>query len=233
MSTKKAAKLDMDDRAKIVQYFTRPVNGAGDIAGAVESVRIEDMFGRCWSVPSPGPSLPTVITVQAPAGIGKTSMLKYMCMKWGCQELWTDNFDVLLFVECRTLNRLGPMTGTTKILIAPPKMVFLIKIFHFQVENFLKKCLNRSRISSDQVDTSRIPAKCGTAWTIQMKLLTIPMKKKTSWLNFHVKQPPVEFFSYLMVLTKFMELELWPLSKCQPDIRIVRDNRENPRPWQL
>ena len=26
-------------------------------------------------------------------------------MKWGCQELWTDNFDVLLFVECRTLNR--------------------------------------------------------------------------------------------------------------------------------
>ena len=33
MSTKKAAKLDMDDRAKIVQYFTRPVNGAGDISG--------------------------------------------------------------------------------------------------------------------------------------------------------------------------------------------------------
>ena len=134
MSTKKAAKLDMDDRAKIVQYFTRPVNGAGDISGncnvdftefsflipeteirfdefffkflgAVESVRIEEMFGKCWSIPCPGPSLPTVITVQAPAGIGKTSMLKYMCMKWGCQELWTDNFDVLLFVECRTLNR--------------------------------------------------------------------------------------------------------------------------------
>ena len=73
--------------------------------GAVESVRIEEMFGKCWSIPCPGPSLPTVITVQAPAGIGKTSMLKYMCMKWGCQELWTDNFDVLLFVECRTLNR--------------------------------------------------------------------------------------------------------------------------------
>ena len=33
MSTKKAAKLDMDDRTKIVQYFTRPVNGAGDISG--------------------------------------------------------------------------------------------------------------------------------------------------------------------------------------------------------
>jgi len=110
MSTKRAAKLDMDDRAKIVQYFTRPVNGAGDIS-PVQSVRIEEMFGKCWSVPSKGPSLPTIITVQAPAGIGKTSMLKYMCMKWGCQELWTDNFDVLLFVECRTLNRLGPMTG--------------------------------------------------------------------------------------------------------------------------
>ena len=51
MNTKRAAKLDMDDRAKIVQYFTRPVNGAGDVAGAVESVRIEEMFGKCWAVP--------------------------------------------------------------------------------------------------------------------------------------------------------------------------------------
>ena len=33
MSAKKAAKLDMDDRAKILQYFSRPVGGAGDIAG--------------------------------------------------------------------------------------------------------------------------------------------------------------------------------------------------------
>ena len=39
-------------------------------------------------------------------------MLKYMCMKWGCNELWSSNFDVLIFVECRTLNRLGSMTGT-------------------------------------------------------------------------------------------------------------------------
>lgn len=38
-------------------------------------------------------------------------MLKYMCMKWGCDELWAENFDVLLFIECRTLNRLGAMTG--------------------------------------------------------------------------------------------------------------------------
>ena len=106
MNTKKATKLDMDDRAKILQYFSRPLD-----AGAVESVRIEDMFGTCWSVPRAGPPLPTVITVQAPAGIGKSSMLKYMCMKWGCGELWNSNFDVLVFVECRTLNRLGSMTG--------------------------------------------------------------------------------------------------------------------------
>lgn len=106
MNTKKATKLDMDDRAKIIQYFSKP----GDI-NAVESVKIEDMFGTCWSVPQACPPLPTVITVQAPAGIGKSSMLKYMCMKWGCSELWSSNFDVLIFVECRTLNRLGSMTG--------------------------------------------------------------------------------------------------------------------------
>ena len=33
MNAKKAAKLDMDDRAKILQYFSRPVGAAGDIAG--------------------------------------------------------------------------------------------------------------------------------------------------------------------------------------------------------
>ena len=107
MNTKKAAKLDMDDRAKIMHYFSKPMNGDG----ILESVRIEDMFGTCWSVPRACPPLPTVITVQAPAGIGKSSMLKYMCMKWGCHELWNSNFDALVFVECRTLNRLGSMTG--------------------------------------------------------------------------------------------------------------------------
>lgn len=96
------------------QYFTRAVAGQDD--SALESVRIEDMFGACWSVPRPGPSLPTIITVQAPAGIGKSSMLKYMCMKWGCEELWSANFDVLLFIECRTLNRLGHMTGKEFLL---------------------------------------------------------------------------------------------------------------------
>ena len=107
MNTKKATKLDMDDRAKIIQYFSKP--GGGD--NSMQSVKIENMFGTCWSIPAASPPLPTVITVQAPAGIGKSSMLKYMCMKWGCNELWNSNFDVLIFVECRTLNRLGSMTG--------------------------------------------------------------------------------------------------------------------------
>ncbi len=48
----------------------RPIKASGDIAGPVERVKIEDMFGKCWSIPNPGPPLPTIITVQAPAGIG-------------------------------------------------------------------------------------------------------------------------------------------------------------------
>ncbi|XP_071744457.1 uncharacterized protein [Lepeophtheirus salmonis] len=118
-----AIKLDMDDRAKMIQYFSTKENGK---SSKEMSVKIEDMFvgARCWSLPRPGPSVPTIITVQAPAGIGKSSMLKYMCMKWGCQELWNSNFDVIAFVECRTLNRLGPLTGKEflkKILLDPVK----------------------------------------------------------------------------------------------------------------
>ena len=48
--------------------------------------------------------------VQAPAGIGKSSMLKYMCLQWSEGELWTSNFDILIFIECRTLNHLGAMS---------------------------------------------------------------------------------------------------------------------------
>ena len=39
MSAKKAAKLDMDDRAKIMQYFSRPVRGAGDV-GKITSANL-------------------------------------------------------------------------------------------------------------------------------------------------------------------------------------------------
>ena len=39
MNAKKAAKLDMDDRAKILQYFSRPVGGAGDIAGKIYNLK--------------------------------------------------------------------------------------------------------------------------------------------------------------------------------------------------
>ena len=65
MNTKKATKLDMDDRAKIIQYFSKANNyGLGSGESALESVKIEDMFGTCWSVPRAPPALPTVITVQ-------------------------------------------------------------------------------------------------------------------------------------------------------------------------
>ena len=74
---------------------------------------------------------------QAPAGIGKSSMLKYMCMKWGCNELWGSNFDVLIFVECRTLNRLGSMTGTQfldkvdlpRLNRTPCKLIFVVYVY--------------------------------------------------------------------------------------------------------
>ena len=73
--------------------------------------------------------VPSVVTIQAPAGIGKSSMLKYiqivfptsfsykyvikiryMCLKWSAHELWSENFEILIFIECRTLNYIGPMT---------------------------------------------------------------------------------------------------------------------------
>ena len=100
---KKAAKLDMDDRAKMLQYFSK----AND---DTKNISIHDLFENSWQIPMVGPRLPTVITVQAPAGIGKSSMLKYMCLQWSEGLLWTDNFDILIFIECRTLNYLGPMS---------------------------------------------------------------------------------------------------------------------------
>lgn len=113
MNTQVATKLDMDDRAKMLQFFRRPRD-----RNQIESIKIEDMFHSCWAIPKELPSLSTVITVQAPAGIGKSSMLKYMCMKWGCDELWKAYFDYLVFVECRTLNRHGDMPASGFILLA-------------------------------------------------------------------------------------------------------------------
>ena len=37
-------------------------------------------------------------------------MLKYMCLQWSQGELWAENFDILIFIECRTLNHLGSMS---------------------------------------------------------------------------------------------------------------------------
>ena len=44
MNAKKAAKLDMDDRAKILQYFSRPVGAAGDIAGRLYLLKWVSLF---------------------------------------------------------------------------------------------------------------------------------------------------------------------------------------------
>ena len=100
---KKAAKLDMDDRAKMMQYFSK----AND---DTKTISIHDLFSHSWQIPMTGPRVPTVITVQAPAGIGKSSMLKYMCLQWSEGLLWSENFDILIFIECRTLNYLGGMS---------------------------------------------------------------------------------------------------------------------------
>jgi len=102
-NVKKATKIDMDDRAKMLQYFSK----AND---DTKTICIHDMFHMSWQLPMSGPRLPTVVTVQAPAGIGKSSMLKYMCLQWSEGDLWSDNFDILIFIECRTLNHLGSMS---------------------------------------------------------------------------------------------------------------------------
>ena len=102
-NVKKATKIDMDDRAKMLQYFPK----AND---DTKTISIHDLFHNSWRVPMAGPRVPTMVTVQAPAGIGKSSMLKYMCLQWSEGELWADNFDILIFIECRTLNHLGAMS---------------------------------------------------------------------------------------------------------------------------
>ena len=102
-NVKKATKIDMDDRAKMLQYFSK----AND---DTKTISIHDLFHNSWRVPMAGPRVPTMVTVQAPAGIGKSSMLKYMCLQWSEGELWADNFDILIFIECRTLNHLGAMS---------------------------------------------------------------------------------------------------------------------------
>ena len=38
------------------------------------------------------------------------SLVRYMCLKWSSHELWSENFEILIFIECRTLNYIGPMT---------------------------------------------------------------------------------------------------------------------------
>ena len=67
MKKRSGQSYDLDSN---YQNSCRPVKASGDI-GPVERVKIEDMFGKCWSIPNAGPPLPTIITVQAPAGIGK------------------------------------------------------------------------------------------------------------------------------------------------------------------
>ena len=57
-NVKKATKVDMDDRAKMLQYFSK----AND---DTKTISIHDMFFQSWQVPMLGPRTPTVVTVQA------------------------------------------------------------------------------------------------------------------------------------------------------------------------
>ena len=60
-NAKKATKIDMDDRAKMLQYFSK----AND---DTKTISIHDLFHSSWRLPMSGPRVPTVVTVQAPAG---------------------------------------------------------------------------------------------------------------------------------------------------------------------
>ena len=48
----------MDDRAKMLQYFSKPNDDT-------KTISIHDMFFQSWQVPMLGPRTPTVVTVQA------------------------------------------------------------------------------------------------------------------------------------------------------------------------
>ncbi|QQP49606.1 Putative LOC101236297, partial [Caligus rogercresseyi] len=188
-SLSSAIKLDMDDRAKMIQYFASLEGNSKEM-----SVKIEDIL------PRPGPSVPTIITVQAPAGIGKSSMLKYMCMKWGCQELWNSNFDVIAFVECRTLNRLGHLTGKEflrKILLDPGFEAFLEELA-------LKAATGRVLLLLDGLDEVH-----GVAHLNNIPLGTtvhngrngtkeISSNRKHSHYYYDVKLSPLEFTQLLL-----------------------------------
>ena len=59
--------------------------------------------------------------------------IRYMCLKWSARELWSENFEILIFIECRTLNYIGPMTCRFFIHIK----VFFILIMIYQQNSLL------------------------------------------------------------------------------------------------
>ena len=47
-NTKKAARIDMDDRAKMLQYFAKSNDDSANVS-------IEELFQRSWRLPMAGP----------------------------------------------------------------------------------------------------------------------------------------------------------------------------------
>ena len=82
-NTKKAARIDMDDRAKMLQYFAKSNDDSANVS-------IEELFQRSWRIPMAGPRSENRVGWD---GIHYGDWCRYIVVK--CEgPLWTMLFKI-------------------------------------------------------------------------------------------------------------------------------------------